>query len=291
MALKKMTAAKKAAGKKARAASAKKNTAAMKKKGIGIFAPKTLSPALAGICGGKTMPRTEVTKKIWVYIKKNSLNQGRTIKPDAKLKAIFPVASLDMLKMAGYVCALASLDHHDEDDDQGHGQDHEDDGYEGDQGGAQGDEEGRWQDREEGRWQKECACHEEEGCRHFRAEEAQRCFGGHLRGQDHAAYRGDEEDLGLHQEELAQPGSHHQAGCEVEGHLPGCEHRHAEDGWVREPLVLRPWGIPGHLAEDFRRRAGLSSRGLLSRARLFLEWLLLLPDFNLKSSVGALACP
>merc|ERR1712118_568584 len=91
-------------------------------------------------------------------------------------------------------------------------------------------------------------------------------------GQDHAAYRGDEEDLGLHQEELAQPGSHHQAGCEVEGHLPGCEHRHAEDGWVREQaLVLRPWGSPGHLAEEFRRRAGLSSRGLLSRARLFLD--------------------
>ena len=46
---------------------------------------------------------------------------------------------------------------------------------------------------EEGRWQEECACHEEEGCRHFRTEEAQRGFGGHLRGQDHAAYRGDEE--------------------------------------------------------------------------------------------------
>merc|ERR1712118_529127 len=84
------------------------------------------------------------------------------------------------------VCALASLDHHD-DDDQGHGQDHEDDGYEGDQGGAQGDEEVRWQSREEGQWQEDGACHEEEGCRHFRTEEAQRGFGGHLRGQDHAA--------------------------------------------------------------------------------------------------------
>merc|ERR1712196_571964 len=51
----------------------------------------------------KTAPRTEVTKKIWAYIKKNSLNEGRTIKPDATLKAVFPVASLDMLKMAGYV--------------------------------------------------------------------------------------------------------------------------------------------------------------------------------------------
>merc|ERR1719314_12811 len=101
--LKKRTAEKKAAGKKAKKAAAKKNVAAMKKAGKGIFAPKNLSDALAAICGGKTMPRTEGTKKIWMYIKKNSLNHGRTIKPDAKLKAIFPVASIDMLKMAGYV--------------------------------------------------------------------------------------------------------------------------------------------------------------------------------------------
>merc|ERR1712025_325674 len=101
--LKKITWAKKALGKKAMSATGKKNAAAMKKKGVGIFAPKKLSDALAAICGGKTMPRTEVTKKIWVYIKKNNLNQGRIIKPDAKLKAIFPVSSLDMLKMAGHV--------------------------------------------------------------------------------------------------------------------------------------------------------------------------------------------
>merc|ERR1712139_5552 len=93
----------KTAGKKAKSASAKKNAAAMKKKGVGIFAPKALSDSLAAICGGKKMPRTEVTKKIWVYIKKNNLNNGRTIKPDAALKAIFPVASLDMLKMPGFI--------------------------------------------------------------------------------------------------------------------------------------------------------------------------------------------
>ena len=39
------------------------------------------------------MPRTEVTKKIWAYIKSHKLNEGRVIKPDAKLKAVFPVAS------------------------------------------------------------------------------------------------------------------------------------------------------------------------------------------------------
>merc|ERR1712124_52568 len=101
--LKKITAEKKKAGKKAQSATGKKNALALKKAGKGIFAPKALSPALAAICGGKSMPRTEVTKKIWVYIKKHKLNEGRIIKPDAALKAVFPVASLDMLKMAGFV--------------------------------------------------------------------------------------------------------------------------------------------------------------------------------------------
>merc|ERR1712146_303954 len=98
-----LKATKKALGKTASKASGKKVAAAMKKKGVGLFAPKTLSPALAAVCGGKSMPRTEVTKKIWAYIKKNGLNNGRIIKPDATLKAVFPVASIDMLKMAGYV--------------------------------------------------------------------------------------------------------------------------------------------------------------------------------------------
>merc|ERR1739848_449858 len=80
-----------------------KNAAAMKKAGKGIFAPKTLSPALAAICGKKVMPRTEVTKAIWVYIKKKGLNKGRIISPDATLKTVLPVASLDMLKMPSFL--------------------------------------------------------------------------------------------------------------------------------------------------------------------------------------------
>ena len=99
---------KKAAKKSKRPSSEKKlagakRAAAMKKAGKGIFAPKTLSPALAAICGKKVLPRTEVTRAIWAYIKKKGLNKGRIISPDATLKTIFPVASLDMLKMAGYV--------------------------------------------------------------------------------------------------------------------------------------------------------------------------------------------
>merc|ERR1712182_125835 len=133
-----MGAEKRTAGKKASKASGKKMGAAMKKKGVGLFAPKTLSPALAAICGGKSMPRTEGTKKIWVYIKKNKLNDGRTIKPDA-----------------------------------------------------------------------------------------------------------------------------------VEGGLPGCKSGHVEARGLREQaLVLRPWASPGHLADEFRRRAGLSSRDLTSSTRV-----------------------
>merc|ERR1711965_957137 len=101
--LKKTKAEKRKIGKAKQSATGKKNAAMMKKKGVGIFAPKKLSDALAAICGAKTLPRTEVTKKIWVYIKKNSLNNGRTIKPDSQLKQIFPVASIDMLKMPGYI--------------------------------------------------------------------------------------------------------------------------------------------------------------------------------------------
>merc|ERR1712139_396143 len=89
---------KKSAGMKAAGA---KRAADMKKKGLGIFAPKTLSPEMAAICGKKSMPRTEVTKSIWAYIKKNKLNAGRIISPDATLKKVFPVAKLDMLKMPG----------------------------------------------------------------------------------------------------------------------------------------------------------------------------------------------
>merc|ERR1712072_1013727 len=88
---------------KAAGDAARKNAAAMKKAGKGIFAPKKLSKDMAAICGKSTMPRTEVTRAIWVYIKKHNLNAGRIISPDATLKKVFPVAKLDMLKMAGFV--------------------------------------------------------------------------------------------------------------------------------------------------------------------------------------------
>merc|ERR1712224_175103 len=86
---------------KASIAAGKKIAAAQKKKGIGLFATKTLSADLAAICGKTKMSRPEMTKALWGYIKKNKLNKGRTIAPDAKLKKVLPANSLSMFKMPG----------------------------------------------------------------------------------------------------------------------------------------------------------------------------------------------
>merc|ERR1711861_125186 len=56
---------------KASIAAGKKSAAAMKKKGVGLFATKTLSADLAAVCGKAKMSRLEVTKALWGYIKKN----------------------------------------------------------------------------------------------------------------------------------------------------------------------------------------------------------------------------
>jgi len=54
--------------------------------------PMKISDALAKIVGGKPLPRTEVTKKLWQYIKKNKLQDSvnkRNINADENLKAVF----------------------------------------------------------------------------------------------------------------------------------------------------------------------------------------------------------
>lgn len=58
----------------------------------GLAKPMTLSPELQDIVGPGPMPRTEVTKALWVYIKENKLqdeNDKRIIVADEKLKKIF----------------------------------------------------------------------------------------------------------------------------------------------------------------------------------------------------------
>ena len=64
--------------------------------------PMTPSAALAAVIGDKPLPRTEVTKKVWDYIKKNK-PAGRAkrtmINADAKLKAVFKKAQVTMFEM------------------------------------------------------------------------------------------------------------------------------------------------------------------------------------------------
>jgi chromatin remodeling complex protein RSC6 len=62
----------------------------------------TPSAALAAVIGDKPLPRTEVTKKIWEYIKKHELQdkaQRTMINADAKLKVIFEKAQVSMFEM------------------------------------------------------------------------------------------------------------------------------------------------------------------------------------------------
>ena len=70
--------------------------------------PLQPSDALAEVVGSKPLPRTEVTKKLWAYIKKNKLQDSknrRNINADAKLKAIFGgkghVNMFEMTKLVG----------------------------------------------------------------------------------------------------------------------------------------------------------------------------------------------
>lgn len=54
--------------------------------------PVTPSPKLASVVGSKPIPRTEVTKRLWAYIRKNGLQDTtnkRMIKADAALKEVF----------------------------------------------------------------------------------------------------------------------------------------------------------------------------------------------------------
>lgn len=58
----------------------------------GLAKPMTLSPELQSVVGSGPMPRTEVTKKLWEYIKANNLQNPenkRNILADEKLKKVF----------------------------------------------------------------------------------------------------------------------------------------------------------------------------------------------------------
>ena len=95
----KKTAKKKTAAKAAKKPARKPNAAFMK--------PVTPSAALSEVIGSKPMPRTEVTKKLWAYIKKNGLQDPknrRMIKADDALKPVFGgKATVNMFEMTKLV--------------------------------------------------------------------------------------------------------------------------------------------------------------------------------------------
>ena len=68
--------------------------------------PMTISPDLAEVVGKGPMPRSEVVKKLWVYIKKEGLQDEknkRNINPDEKLNKVFggkgTVSMFEMTKL------------------------------------------------------------------------------------------------------------------------------------------------------------------------------------------------
>ena len=69
--------------------------------------PLTPSTTLAEVVGSKALPRTEVVKKMWDYIKKNGLQDKknkRMINADAKLKPIFAgKGQVSMFELAGLI--------------------------------------------------------------------------------------------------------------------------------------------------------------------------------------------
>ncbi|MCC6691224.1 MAG: SWIB/MDM2 domain-containing protein [Bacteroidia bacterium] len=91
--------AKKAAKKSAKKAT--KKTA--RKPNAAFMKPLTPSATLASVVGNKAMPRTEVVKKIWNYIKANGLQDKknkRMINADSKLKPLFNSNQVSMFDMA-----------------------------------------------------------------------------------------------------------------------------------------------------------------------------------------------
>ncbi|HEX7673472.1 MAG TPA: SWIB/MDM2 domain-containing protein [Bdellovibrio sp.] len=105
----KKAAAKKAAAPKkatAKKAAAPKKAKSARKPNAAFMKALTPSAALAAVVGASPLPRTEVVKKLWAYIKKNNLQDSknkRNINADAKLKEVFggktTVSMFDMTKL------------------------------------------------------------------------------------------------------------------------------------------------------------------------------------------------
>src|SRR3712207_4903349 len=71
-----------------------------------FMAPVTPSPQLSEVVGDKPLPRTELTKKLWAYIKKNGLQDQknkRMSKADDNLRPIFGKPQVNMFEMTRLV--------------------------------------------------------------------------------------------------------------------------------------------------------------------------------------------
>jgi upstream activation factor subunit UAF30 len=105
----KKTVAKKAAPKKAAKKAPAKKAAKKKvarKPNAAFMKPLTPQGPLAAIIGTAALPRTEVTSKIWAYIKKNKLQDQvnkRMINADEKLRALFGKAQASMFELTKFV--------------------------------------------------------------------------------------------------------------------------------------------------------------------------------------------
>src|SRR5215469_15680307 len=85
---------------------AKKAAAKKRKPNAAFMKPVQPDATLSAVVGGSAMPRTEVTKKLWGYIRKNGLQDSknrRMINADANLKAVFggkgQVSMFEMTKL------------------------------------------------------------------------------------------------------------------------------------------------------------------------------------------------
>jgi len=77
-----------------------------RKPNAAFMKPMTPSASLAEVVGSKAIPRTEVTKKLWAYIKRNKLQDSknrRNINADDALKVVFggkkTVSMFEMTKL------------------------------------------------------------------------------------------------------------------------------------------------------------------------------------------------
>lgn len=98
--------AKKAAPKKAAKKAAPKKAASKRKPNAAFMKALTPSSSLSAVVGANPLPRTEVVKKLWAYIKKNGLQDAknrRNINADDKLKPIFGKNTVSMFEMTKLV--------------------------------------------------------------------------------------------------------------------------------------------------------------------------------------------